>query len=101
TRQRSGDQDPHRPPSTSQAGGEREGLRSHSFADVELDRRVVAQRDVTGIAGERLTVEVGRDRAAGRRDATWSERLAPDVEVLAERVGPPRRRLDVDDAVGG
>src|SRR5207253_7263662 len=56
-------------------------------------------RDRAWVAREGVAVEVGGDGAGRRAHAARAERLAPDVEVVAERVGALDRRLDVDDPV--
>ena len=56
-------------------------------ADVELDLRVCDERNVTRVAEVVAAVEE-RDHVPGRRaDSLWTQRLVPDVEEVAERVG--------------
>jgi imidazole glycerol-phosphate synthase subunit HisF len=85
-----------------QAARERDLLRLHERrADLKLDLRVRGQRDVTRVAQEDLPVVDGHHVPARRADLVRAERLAPDIEEVAQRVGALDRRLDVDDAVGG
>jgi hypothetical protein len=50
---------------------------------------------------EDATIEERRDWTLRWADVLAVERLAPDVEELAKRVGAVDRRLGVDDSVGG
>jgi imidazole glycerol-phosphate synthase subunit HisF len=70
-------------------------------ADLELNLRVRVQRDVTRVALVHLPVVDGHHVPLGRADLVRAERLAPDIEKVAQRVGAVDRRLDVDDAVSG
>jgi imidazole glycerol-phosphate synthase subunit HisF len=70
-------------------------------ADLELNLGVRVQRDVTRVALVHLPVVDGHHVPLGRADLVRAERLAPDVEEVAQRVGALDRRLDVDDAVSG
>jgi imidazole glycerol-phosphate synthase subunit HisF len=70
-------------------------------ADLELNLGVRVQRDVTRVALVHLPVVDGHHVPLGRADLVRSQRLAPDVEEVAQCVGALGRRLDVDDAVSG
>jgi len=87
---------------TSQAG--REGDRSwldQRRADVEFDDLVCGQRNAAWIDVVTVSIEENRYRRPGRTDAVATELLLPDVEEVPEGVDLHRRRLDVDDSVGG
>src|SRR5689334_3215523 len=57
------------------------------------------QWDPPRVAGEHASVDERGDRSTYGADLVAVERLAPDVEELAERVGACDRGLGVDDAV--
>src|SRR5262249_34882385 len=74
--------------------------RDERLADVELDLRVRAERDIARVPGpDRAVVERGH-LPLRRPGLRRRERLVPDVEEVAERECPVHRRLDVDDPVG-
>src|SRR5256714_2866393 len=93
---------PSRVGSCSQPVRKRDLLRRHErTADLELDLRVRKEWNLAWVAGEDASVEERGNTPVDGTDFLTIEGLAPDVEELAERVGPVDRRLGVDDSVGG
>src|SRR3954451_17508734 len=65
----------------------REVLRRHDGRSyVELDQRVSLERDRPRVALEPVAIHIRGHAPLRRPDLVRSERLLPDVEVVAERV---------------
>jgi hypothetical protein len=62
---------------------------------------VGVQRDVPRVAPVQLAVVERGHLAGGRAGLVAAQRLAPDVEHVAQGERAVYRRLDVDDAVSG
>src|SRR5215469_9033748 len=80
--------------------GKRVRPKRHVSPNVELDHRVGTQRYRAWIAREASAIDVGGHVATVGGDSGGAERLAPDVEEVAERERPLGGSLDVDHAVG-
>ncbi len=65
-----------------------------------LDLSVCVERDVTRVPLVHLAVVQSDHMAGCRANRVRSERQAPFVEEVAQRVGALDRGLDVDDAIG-
>jgi hypothetical protein len=75
---------------------ERERGRGRVTSDVELDHRMASQRNRAGISGDPLTDQIGGYLTAVGGHPITRERLAPDIEVVAEREGTRDGRFDMD-----